>query len=94
MKHGLTLVGLFFLLSGFTFSGGDANSKEASYHIVGKSRVRFIKLYHKANERSFFFYEQLTSEILAEFAGAPYGTGGHGCPGDKTLINFASFDYE
>jgi Protein of unknown function (DUF1460) len=43
-------------------------------------------------DHGYFYYEELAYRLLPSFKGIPYGSGGAGCPANKTLINFQSFD--
>lgn len=83
---------LVFLLSlSFGFSPQEPPSG-SSYHIVGKSKTKFETIYQEGLDLGGFYYEEVVDEVLPQFEGIPYGTGGAGCPSDKTLINFSSFD--
>ncbi len=63
-----------------------------TYHIVGDSKDSFENIYQEGLDLGGFYYEEVVEELLPHFQGIPYGTGGAGCPADKTLINFSSFD--
>jgi hypothetical protein len=87
-----SLVGLFFLSTAFSWSGSGTGKVVDDLYVVGRSEQRFAELFQGASEKGYFFYEEMTREILPSFKGLPYGAGGAGCPSDKTLINFFSFD--
>ena len=61
---------------------------EEDLYVVGKSEQRFSELFMQGVAQGYFYYEELTRRLLPEFAGIPYGSGGSGCPSDKTLVNF------
>ncbi len=61
-------------------------------HVVGNSKDRFMQFYEEGMKQGYFFYEELTKHLVPQFKGIAYGAGGAGCPGDKTLVNFHSFD--
>jgi hypothetical protein len=76
-------------------SGGSAGagpSPESNHFVVQGSKAKFESLFHDGKAMGYFFYEELTNRLLPKFKGIPYGSGGAGCPSDKTLINFTSFD--
>ncbi|MCB9233663.1 MAG: DUF1460 domain-containing protein [Bacteroidia bacterium] len=97
MKKLLPLAFVFLILSGFSVPGNDkeenkTGSYDGKFHIVGDSRTQFMHLFNRGRDRGYFFYEQLTDELLPYFANLPYGTGGTNCKSDQTLVNFTSFD--
>jgi hypothetical protein len=76
-------------------SGGSAGagvSPSDKHYVVNGSMAKFEALFQQGHEMGYFYYEELTSKLLPYFKGTPYGAGGAGCPGDKTLVNFQSFD--
>ena len=76
-------------LSAFSSESG---SEDKGIFVVGRSQQRFQKLFHSGMESGYFYYEELTRKLLPHFKGLPYGAGGSGCPSDKTLVNFFSYD--
>ncbi|MEM6268186.1 MAG: N-acetylmuramoyl-L-alanine amidase-like domain-containing protein [Bacteroidota bacterium] len=86
------LMCLFFLCSAFTGDSPGAGKVMDDLYVVGRSEQRFQELYAAGAQKGYFYYEELTRELLPAFKGLPYGAGGSGCPADKTLVNFFSFD--
>ncbi|HEX2899165.1 MAG TPA: N-acetylmuramoyl-L-alanine amidase-like domain-containing protein [Bacteroidia bacterium] len=76
-------------------SGGSAGGTPvpaANHHVTQGSMAKFESLFQEGKDMGYFFYEELTHRLLPKFKGTPYGSGGAGCPSDKTLVNFQSFD--
>lgn len=84
----LVALGLF----GSGGSAGAGVSPESNHYVVQGSKAKFESLFQDGKAMGYFFYEELTNRLLPKFKGIPYGSGGAGCPSDKTLINFNSFD--
>ena len=82
----------FFLLVGFTLPGDSEVDFDDRYHVIGKGRSSFYTLFQKGTDSGYFIYEEVARHLLPYFAGKPYGTGGRGCPSNKTLVNFDSYD--
>jgi hypothetical protein len=61
-------------------------------YVVQGSKEKFESLYKQGVEMGYFYYEELTHRLMPGFKGIPYGSGGAGCPANKTLVNFTSFD--
>lgn len=89
--HRLLLLTVLALLTALPTK---ATGKEAydRLHVVGNSKDRFQEFYQHGLSQGYFFYEELTKHLVHKFQGIPYGAGGAGCPSQKTLVNFASFD--
>jgi hypothetical protein len=60
--------------------------------VVQGSKAKFESIYGQGVSMGYFYYEELASRLLPSFKGIPYGAGGAGCPANKTLVNFQSFD--
>ena len=76
-----------------TFGSGPGDEKHAvNAHVVGKSRIAFIKFYEDGIAKGKFDYASLVRELAPRFAGIPYGASDESCPEGKTLVNFESFD--
>jgi hypothetical protein len=69
-----------------------SGSDDVKYFVVGNSLEKFQSIYGKATSSGYFYYEELTRQLLPEFRGLPYGAGGVSCPSKKTLVNLTSFD--
>jgi Protein of unknown function (DUF1460) len=68
------------------------NRLDSDHYVVEGSMAKFESLYSQGVAHGYFYYEELTYRLLPGFKGIPYGSGGAGCPANKTLINFQSFD--
>lgn len=79
--------------SGGVAPGGSASGKAPENHFAtAGSKERFRSIFERGRDIGYFYYEELTHKLLPMFRGVPYGSGGGGCPGDKTFVNFQSFD--
>ena len=85
---GVVLLGT---LPSFASHGHDVVSYDR-LHVVGGSKERFERAYQTGMQQGYFYYEELVKTLLPQFGGITYGVGGAGCPSEKTLINFFSFD--
>ncbi len=85
-----SLFGFFAYASGHPSIIGD--TPEDDSYVVPGSKSKFESLYQEGAETGYFFYEELTHRLMPSFKGIPYGSGGAGCPANKTLVNFTSFD--
>lgn len=92
VQRSILLVVLFFSLTAFSWSDPGTEADTKDLYVVGKSQQRFMELYRTGMNSGYFYYEELTRQILPHFKGLPYGAGGAGCPSDKTLVNFFSYD--
>lgn len=93
----ILLCALVFSLFAFVSyaSGGSAGAgpvPPSNHYVVNGSMAKFESLFQEGKGMGYFFYEELTAKLLPKFKGIPYGSGGAGCPSDKTLVNFQSFD--
>ena len=96
MTRSLFCALVFSLFAGLSMASGGSSGKGISpndnHYVVQGSRAKFDAIFQKGHEMGYFFYEELTHRLLPSFKGTPYGSGGAGCPGSKTLVNFQSFD--
>ena len=69
-----------------------SDMRDNELFVVKNSKSKFESFYKKGLNLGYYYYEELTNKMMPVFAGTPYGAGGAGCPGDKTLVNFHSFD--
>lgn len=88
-----------FLFSFVAFSGFACilptiavSSPEEDSYVTQGSKEKFEAIYGKGMDLGYFYYEELTHRLLPSFKSIPYGAGGAGCPANKTLVNFQSFD--
>lgn len=82
-------LGVLLLTFGFSKA---AYKPDDELFVVKDSKSKFESVFKKGHAMGYFFYEELTHKMMPEFSGTPYGAGGAGCPGNKTLVNFYSFD--
>lgn len=85
----------FLLMSFSRFASASGSGGEISYErlfVVGSSKERFDKAFQTGMKQGYFYYEELVKTLLPQFGGISYGAGGAGCPSQKTLVNFHSFD--
>lgn len=80
---------VFFLSFGILKA---ADMPDSELFVVRNSKSKFESVYKKGIKLGYYYYEELTHKMMPAFNGTPYGAGGAGCPGNKTLINFHSFD--
>lgn len=87
---------MFSVMFGYCLAGGGASgggvSPNDSHYVTPGSKARFEALYRQGLDMGYFYYEELTHRMMPSFKGIPYGSGGAGCPANKTLVNFQSFD--
>jgi hypothetical protein len=94
MAYAFRLLVLFVGLSSLKVWAAPV-SGDATYetlHVVGSSKDKFSQVYQMGMKQGYFYYEELTKLLLPQFKGIAYGAGGAGCPSQKTLVNFHSFD--
>lgn len=78
---------LFLLFLVFPEGGGEKNSAfRSQLYIVNHSDQRILQLLRKYNKQ-YFCYTDFIHWVFHDFEGVRYGSGGAGCPADKTLIN-------
>jgi hypothetical protein len=87
----ILLLGIVFVFfSGF--GGRPAVTVEGTSYIVGNTKQIVEGYVAEGRADGYFYYEEMARKFLHRFEGLPYGAGNVACPGDKTLINFHSFD--
>jgi hypothetical protein len=92
MQKFLLFLAVFGACTAFMPASTGSGSEESTYFVVGNSREKFDAIYGKSTSTGYFYYEELTRQLLPEFRGLPYGAGGVACPSKKTLVNLTSFD--
>ncbi len=96
MTRSLVCALIFSLFGIFAYASGPAPAKgekpEANHYVVQGSLPKFETLFAQGIGMGYFYYEELTHRLMPSFKGIPYGSGGAGCPANKTLVNFTSFD--
>lgn len=84
---------LFLIFLAYSGGGGEreAVSFRAQLYIVNRSDQKVIQLLRKYN-REYFCYTDFIHWVFHDLKGVPYGSGGAGCPVNKTLINITEMN--